>query len=173
MKRILFLGAMLALFGTLTVGCSKDDGPSGEVKDNYLKVKVDGVEKNFAVVSANWVQGGGSLSIYGMNDNKESVTIHVFSQTSRIPAGQYSLDDNSGYSITAIHNITNNGNQVNSTASRGTDAPEDSFNLKIDKIDNGSAQGSFSGVLIRVQGLTTLGSVAVTEGQFKVSIKEN
>lgn len=171
-KRILF-GAGIALFSALSFSCSKDDGPNGEVGNNYFSVKIDGKEKTFPIVEAAWVEGGNYLMISAMDNGKESVMISVMSDKTRVPAGTYTLQDNSGFSILAAHNTTKDEVQVNSTASRDTDAPEDSFNLKIDNINNNLVEGTFSGTLIRVQGLETLGSTKLTDGKFKTNIQPN
>lgn len=173
MKKKILLGAVLALFTMLNFSCSKDDNVSGEVENNYLKVKVDGVEKIFSNVSANWVEGGNYLMITAMDQGKESLMINVMSGTTRVPAGEYHLDGGSGFYLLVAHNTTNEGVQVNSTATDGTVAPEDSFNLKIDKINNDEVEGSFSGVLVRSQGLQTLSTLKLSEGEFKTSIKAN
>jgi len=173
MNRKILFGAGMVLLTTLFSGCAKDDDVSGEIKDNYLKVKIDGVEKSFPTVEAHWVEGGNYLTINAMDNGKESVTITVMNESTRVPAGQYSLDDASAYSIVSIHNRTSSSTQVNSAATRGTQSKDDSFNLKIDKIDNGSFQGTFSGTLIRVEGLNTLGKVTLTDGEFKSSIAPN
>src|SRR5690606_15062375 len=141
-------------------GCSKDDPATAEVSNNYLKVKVGDIEKNFSNVKARWVDGGNYLEVTGSNGGTEWVTITVLSETTRVPAGQYSLDDASEFDILSAHILTNDqGTQLNHAASRGTLASEDAFNLKINKIDNNQVEGTFSGVLVRVQGAQTLGTV--------------
>lgn len=173
MKRKILFGAVLAVFTLLNFGCSKDEGVSGELGNNYLKVKVDGVEKIFANVSANWVEGGNYLMIIAMDQGKESLMINVMSEATRVPAGEYHLDGGSGFKLLIAHNTTNESGQVNSTATDDTVAPEDSFDLKIDKINNNEVEGTFSGVLVRTQGLVTLATLKLTEGSFKTSIKPN
>lgn len=173
MKRTALLGASLAIFSLMNFSCSKDDGPSGEVKNNYLTVKIDGVDKTFAVAEARWTEGGNILSMTGTNQGKESIMISVLSETTRVPAGQYSLDDATAFTILSSHMLIKDGAQVNSSATRNTVTKDDSFNLKIDKIDNGSVEGSFSGVLARVQGLNTLGKVSLAGGKFKLAIQPN
>ncbi|WP_144036468.1 hypothetical protein [Sphingobacterium psychroaquaticum] len=173
MKRTLTLGLFLSLLTFLYTGCSKDDDANGEVQENYFKVKVDGTEKIFPIVEARWVDGGNYLSIYGMNSGKESVTVTVMSEKTRVPAGQYSLDDASGYTILSAHIVSSSNGQLNAAATRGTVSTDDAFDLKITKIDNGQVQGSFTGTLIRVEGLNTIGKVVLTDGQFKASIKPN
>jgi hypothetical protein len=173
MKNKIVSKMIALLFIVLATACSKDDKVNGGVKENYLKVKIDGREKNFPDVRARWIEAGNFLEITASENGSEWVTITVMSETTRVPAGQYSLDDGSAFTILSTHTIINNNAQLNHAATRGTAAREDAFSLKIDKIDNGSVEGSFSGVLVRVEGLTTLGTVTLTEGQFKAAIEPN
>jgi len=177
MKRNILLAATIGMFSLMSLGCSKDDGVSGEVGTEYLKVKIDGVEKNFAVVSAYWADGGNTLSMNGtIMDGKnpsEALMLSVISDDARVPAGQYSLDDATSFTILAAHMYVQGNAQINSGATRDTETKDDAFNLKIDKIDNAQVQGSFSGVLARTQGLNTLGKVTLTDGKFSLKIKPN
>jgi len=168
MNRKILLATMF-IIAILISSCSKKDEVIGEVKDHYLKVKIDGNEKSFATVKGRWVDGGNFLEITGNNSGNESIVITVMSDSRRISSGQYSLDDGSGFTILAAHSVMSS-HQLNHTATRGTLAPEDAFNLKVDRIDNTSTEGSFSGVLVRVAGVNTLGTVTLTEGSFKTSI---
>ena len=177
MKRNILLAATIGMFSLMSLGCSKDDDVSGEVGTEYLKVKVDGVEKNFSVVSAYWADGENTLSMNGttMDGNKpsEALMISVISDDTRVPAGQYSLDDATSFTILAAHMHMQGTGQVNSGATRDTETKDDAFNLKIDKIDNSHVQGSFSGVLAQTQGLNTLGKITLTDGKFSLKIKPN
>lgn len=169
-----FLTASLFLFFTvLFSGCSKSDDATGEVGTNYLKVKIDGKEKSFANVTARWVDGGNYLEINGTDSGNEWVTFTVMSESARVPAGEYSLDDASNFTIVSSYSIQKDNAQVNFAATRGTLAAEDAFFLKINKIDNSSVKGTFSAVLVRVEGLNTLGKVALTEGEFQAAVKPN
>lgn len=159
------------LFVFLISGCGKKDPVTGEVKTDYLKVKIDGREKSFTDVEARWVDGGNFLEINATDDGSEWLVITIMSETTRVPAGEYGLDDGSAFTILSAHSVVDNNGQLNHTATRGTLATEDTFNLKIDKIDNGSVEGEFSGVLVRVEGENTLGTVTLTEGKFKAAIK--
>lgn len=171
MNRKILLVTMF-LITLLISSCNKKDEVSGEVKDNYLKVTIDGNEKSFAIVKGRWVDGGNFLEITGNNSGNESIVITVMSDSQRVSSGQYSLDDGSGFTILAAHSVIGS-NQLNHTATRGTLAPEDAFNLKIDRIDNTLTEGSFSGVLVRVEGANTLGTVTLSKGSFKTSIDPN
>lgn len=174
MKRNIFFGAVMMILCSLFIGCSKDDETDGgKVSNNYLKVKIDGREKTFTSVQTRWVDGGNYLSIMATDNGKETVMINVLSETSRVPAGQYTLDDATKFTLLATHNITENNKQINATATRNTVAPEDAFTLKIDKINNTSVEGSFKGTLVMVQGLTTLDKMELTDGEFKTDIQPN
>lgn len=72
-------------------------------------------------------------SITSNNSGNESIVITMMSDSRRISSGQYSLDDGSGFTILAAHSVISS-NQLHHTATRGTLAPEDAFNLKIDRI---------------------------------------
>ncbi|MFZ4263326.1 hypothetical protein ACFRAE_14900 [Sphingobacterium sp. HJSM2_6] len=174
MSKITVYHLAIFAFSIIIMGCQKDSSNPGEdVNSNYLKVSVDGVEKNYPTVSAYWVEGGNYLSINAVDQNKESLAITVMSETSRVPIGQYSLQDNSGFTLLSMHSLFNAENQLHHTATRNTVAVEDDFQLKIDKITNSSAEGSFTGTLVRVEGLNTLGKIVLTGGKFKTTIKPN
>ncbi|MBE8714408.1 hypothetical protein [Sphingobacterium hungaricum] len=168
-----FSASLVLLLIVLFSGCSKTDEATGEVGTNYLKVKIDGKEKSFSDVSARWVDAGNFLEVSGTDSGNEWVTFTVMSESSRVPAGEYSLDDASNFTIVSIYSILKDNAQVNFAATRGTLAPEDAFVLKIDKIDNVSVKGSFSAALVRVEGLNTLGTVTLTEGEFQSAVKPN
>ncbi len=173
MSRITVFGLLAVLFLCLNAGCSKDEPATGEIKTNYLKVKIDGDEKSFSDVQARWIDGGNYLEITGNDGGQEWVTITVLSETTRVPAGKYMLDDGSAFTILSTHLVKKNNTQLNHTATRGTLAAEDAFTLDIDKIDNGLVEGSFSGKLVRVSGANTLSTVALADGKFKSAIKAN
>lgn len=168
-KRIIFACSVLSMFIT---GCKKDDA-TGTVDSTYFMVKIDGVEKNFASAEARWVDGGNYLEITGSNGGTEWMKLTVMSEATRVPGGQYTLDDLSGFDILAIYSLTKDNQQLNVTATRNTLAPEDALNLDIAKINNSAVEGSFSGALVRVEGSKTLQTVKVTNGEFKTSIKAN
>ena len=88
MSRITVFGLLAVLFLCLNVGCSKDEPATGEMKTNYLKVKIDGDEKSFSDVQARWIDGGNYLEITGNDGGQEWVTITVLSETTRVPAGR-------------------------------------------------------------------------------------
>lgn len=169
MKKIIF--ACTALVIILT-GCKKDEA-TGTVDSTYFTVKIDGVEKSFVSTDARWVDGGNYLEITGSNGGNEWMKLTVMSENTRVPMGQYSLDDHSGFDMLAIYSVTKDNQQLNLTATRNTFAPEDALNLNISKINNSTVEGSFSGSLVRVEGLKTLQTINVTNGKFKTTIKPN
>ncbi|MBD1431566.1 hypothetical protein H8B06_01910 [Sphingobacterium sp. DN00404] len=172
MTRKLLFGVFAALFGFFVCACSKDP-VADEIKTNYLQLKIDERVKTFSDVEGRWVDGGNFLEIIATDDGKEWFTFTVMSETTRVSAGNYTLDDESGFTILSTYSLVDDNGQLNYAGTRGTLAPEDAFSLRIDKIDNGSAEGSFTGVLVRVQGENTLGMVKITEGQFKTELKPN
>lgn len=166
---------MLAAAASLTLSsCSDDDDSNagGVAPNSYLTVDINGVEKSFSDVQGRWVDGGNFLEINATNNGTEWVSFTVMSETSRVPEGSYSLDDASPYTILSVY-TADGGTQMNYTATRNTLAPEDAFNLDIDDISNTSVEGTFSGVLVMVQGENTLGSVSLANGEFKTGIAPN
>lgn len=172
MKRFLLLFT-LSLLSTTFVGCSDDDDDDnnavGPVGTNYFTVTIDGVQKSFANVSSRWVDGGNYLEINATNDGNEWVSITVLNDTTRVPAGSYTLNDSSPFSILSIYSI----GQLNYTATKDTLAAEDAFTLNITDIDNGSVEGTFSGVLVIVQGENTLDMATLQNGSFRTAIAPN
>lgn len=173
MNRKIVFGALAMLFIVLQSACSKDDKTTGEVNNNFLQVKIDGKDKSFSNVIARWVDGGNYLEITGIDPGKESISISVLSDATRVPAGQYGLDDASQFKILSSYSLFNSNSQLNFAATRGTLAVEDAFTLNIEKLNNSATEGTFSGVLVRAEGNTTLGLVRLTEGKFKAAIKAN
>ncbi|WP_437918917.1 hypothetical protein [Sphingobacterium sp. LRF_L2] len=173
MNRKIKLGIGAFLLFSLLSSCGKKDTVSGDVKLNSLQVKINGKEKSFSNVQARWVDGGNYLEINSTDNGSEWVSITVLSETTRVSTGQYSLDDESLFTILGVYSLTNNQEQLNYTATRGTLAPEDAFSLKIDKINNTHVEGSFSAVAVRVEGATTLDAVTLTDGKFNVDIDAN
>lgn len=156
----------------LFTACSKDNA-TGEVTTNYLTVKIDGKEKNFSDVRGRWVDGGNFLEITASNSGDEWLTFTVMSNSTRVSAGQYSLDDASGFTLISTYSPDKNKPALNYAATRGTLALEDAFALDIKTINNSTVNGSFNGVLVRVEGATTLGQVTLTDGKFNTAIVPN
>ncbi|WP_143090431.1 hypothetical protein [Flavobacterium akiainvivens] len=174
MKRhFMFLTACILTL--VFTSCSDDDdngNAGGPVPTTFLTVTVDGVEKSFSNVQGRWVDGGNFLEINATNDGIEWVSFTVMSETTRVPAGNYTLDDGSAFTILALYTAGSGASQ-NYAATRGTLAPEDAFALQINQISNTNAEGTFSGVLASVEGETTLGTVTLTNGAFSTSIGPN
>lgn len=168
-KKIIFAFAALAIILT---GCKKD-GATGAVDSTYFTAKIDGVEKSFTSTDARWVDGGNYLEITGSNGGTEWIKLTIMSETTRVPSGQYTLDDLSGFNILAIYSLTRDNQQLNVAATRNTYAPEDALNLNLSKVNNSMVEGSFSGALVRVEGLKTLQTINLTDGKFKTTIKPN
>ena len=171
MKRI-FTASTIALLLFFT-SCSDDDKATGEVTTNHLTVKVDGVQKSFSDVRGRWVDGGNYLEITATNNGDEWLTFVVMSNSTRVPAGQYSLDDASGFSILSIYSPNKNNPDLNFTAVSGTTTSEDAYTLHINTINNSAVNGSFNGRLIINEGETILGTVTLTDGQFSTTILPN
>lgn len=171
-RKILLTGVVL--MGTLLLNsCSSDDAVGGPVTNDYLEVKVDGTTKTFANVKGRWVDGGAYLELNGNNNGTEWISITVLSETTRVPVGTYTLDDGTPYTILSTYGTAAGNSQQNYTATKGTAAPEDAFMLDIDKISTTATSGTFSGTLVTVEGLTTLGTVTLTDGKFSAAISPN
>ena len=160
---------------TMLVACRKKDHNIGGSQTGWgygMQVKVDGTVTHFSDVTARWIDGGNYLEITGTNDGTEWISITIMSETTRVPTGQYSLDDGSAFTILSVYSHTDGNARMNYTATRGTLAPEDAFVLHIDRI-NDEVEGSFSGSVVMVEGIRTLGIVTLEEGQFKAPIRPN
>lgn len=152
--------------------CGKDDTNTA-ITGGYLTVRVDDREKSFSDVQGRWVDGGNYLEITATNDGNEWLMITVLSESTRVPAGEYALDDGSPFTILSTYALIGNNSQTNYSATRGTLAEEDAFQLTIDKIDNGAVEGEFSGMLVIVEGEQTLGTLSLENGRFNTQIKPN
>jgi len=163
--------AFVALF--LLTACSKSvDDDLGE-STNFMKVTLGDKEEIYTDVSARWIEGGNSLEVRGTNDGSSWVAFTVMSDVSRVPAGSYTLDDSSPYTILALHNRTENDVQFNFAATRNTLSTLDKFELKIDNINDRAVEGTFSGTLIYVNGEVLVRSIAVKDGSFSTKIEAN
>ena len=170
MKRNVLLLAV-AFTSLLFTSCNDDDdsNASGAVDTSYFRVTVNGTEKNYSNVQGRWVDGGNFLEITATNTGEEWVTITVMNETARVPQGTYTLNDSSPFTILSIYSI----GELNYTATKNTLAAEDAFTLNITDIDNSEVEGTFSGVLVRVNGETTLGTATLQNGSFKTTIAPN
>lgn len=170
MKRNLLFMAV-ASAALLFSSCNDDDdnNAGGVVGNSYLNVTINGTQKSFSDVRGRWVDGGNFLEINATNTGEEWVSITVLNETTRVPAGTYTLNDGSPFTILSVYG----DGQLNYTATKNTLAVEDAFNLNISKIDNAEVEGTFSGVLVRVNGETTLGTTTLQNGSFKTSIAPN
>lgn len=173
MKRKFFLTGVLLMGNLLLNSCSNDDSVVGPVTDNYLEVKIDGTAKTFSNVKGRWVDGGAYLELTGNNNGTEWISITVLSETTRVPVGMYTLDDGTPYTILSTYGTVSGNSQQNFTATKGTAAPEDAFMLNIDNISSTATSGTFSATLVKVEGLTTLGTVTLTDGKFSAVISPN
>lgn len=173
MKRKFFLTGVLLIGNLLLSSCGNDDSVMEPVANNYLEVKVDGKAKTFSNVKARWVDGGSYLELTGNNNGNEWISITVLSETTRVPAGRYTLDDGTPYTILSTYGTASGNSQHNYTATKGTAAPEDAFMLDIDKISATTTSGTFSGMLVTVEGLTTLGTFTLTDDKFSAVISPN
>ena len=173
MKRKFFLTEVLLIGNLLLSSCGNDDSGVGPVTKNYLEVKVDGTAKTFSNVKGRWVDGGSYLELTGNNNGSEWISITILSESTRVPVGSYTLDDATPYTILSTYGTTSGNSQQNYTATKGTAAPEDAFTLNIDKISAIATSGTFSGTLVKVEGLTTLGTVTLTDGKFSAVISSN
>lgn len=173
MRRKTFLTAVVLTSAFLFNSCGNDDSVGGPVTNDYLEVKIDGTTKTFSNVKGRWVDGGAYLELTGNNNGTEWISITVLSETTRVPAGRYTLDDGTPYTILSAYGTASGNSQQNYTATRGTAAPEDAFMLDIDKISNTATSGTFSGTLVTVEGLNTLGTVTLTDGKFSAEISPN
>lgn len=167
-KKMILAISVFALFFS---GCKKDEA-TGTIDTTHMSVKIDGVEKKFSAVDARWVDGGNFLEITGSNGSMEWLTITVLSENSRVSSGRYSLDG-TGPNMLGTYSVTKDNQQLNVAATGGTHAPEDALNLEITNLNNSAAEGSFSGALVRVEGLKTLQVVSLVDGKFKTKIKPN
>lgn len=157
----------------LLTACSKSvDDDLGESM-NFMKVTLGDNEEIYTNVSARWIEGGNSLEVRGTNDGSSWVAFTVMSESSRVPAGTYALDDSSPYTIVALHNRTEHDVQFNFAATRNTLSTVDKFDLKIDKINDRVVEGTFSGKLIYVNGEVLVRSIAVKNGSFSTKIEAN
>lgn len=173
MKNILLSASAFLMILSLK-SCSNDDSAAAApVKNNYLEVKVNGNKKVFSNVKGRWVDGGNYLELTATDNGSEWLSITVLSDATRVPVGLYTLDDGTPYTILAAYSLIVANGQQNYTATKGTAAVEDAFVLDLNKISNSAAEGTFSGTVVSVEGLTTTGLVTLTDGTFNVSIDPN
>jgi len=160
--------AFLALF--LLTACSKSvDDDLGE-STNFMKLTLGDKEEVYTDVSARWIEGGNSLEVKGTSDGSSWVVFSVMSEGTRVSAGNYALDDNSPYTIVALHNRTENNIQLNFAATRNTLSTLDKFELKLDHINDRVVEGTFSGTLIYVHGQEVIRSIELKGGSFSTAI---
>ena len=162
---------MLMVLTTLTItSCSKKDDDATNDGSLHLNAKIGSKDRTFSDLRARWVDGGNYLEITGRVSSNEWITITVLNQTTRVPIGKYTLDDNTPFSLLTTYTLIENNTQKNYTASRATVWP-DLFNLEITKIDNNVVEGKFTGTLVIGSGLTTLETITVENGSFSVPFK--
>lgn len=164
---ILFI-LFLALAFTF-VGCKNDDDADGGSGNYFMKATVGGAEHNFSNdLRASWVEGKTFLNITGYHDNS-FITITLMNDSKRATAGQYTLDDASGFQILSIYSP--NGGQENYTASHGT-VWDDQFQINITDINDKTVKGSFSGdLVIGGGGATVAKRIKIENGTFNVPFK--
>lgn len=154
--------------------CKKKDKNTGggSVTGNELSVKINGSKKHFSDARARWIDGGNYLEITANNNGSEWISITIMSETTRVPEGQYGLDDGSAFTLLSTYSLINGSTQLNYAATRGTLAKEDAFTLHLNRI-NGSVEGTFSGVVVMVEGVNTVGMVTLEDGKFRTAILPN
>lgn len=162
---------VLLIISIFFSSCSNSVDDDLDDSMNFLKVKVGGVERTFTDVSARWIEGGNFLEIVASATGPESLSIVVQSEVSRVPIGEYALDDNSIYTIVSAYSSTENNIQQNFAATRGTVSAFDAFNLKINGLNERVVEGTFSGSLVSVSGLETLATLSLEEGAFYVNMR--
>jgi len=168
-----FLMILALFFTTLTISsCSKDDNETNNESGVHLKAKIGSKDHNFNNVKARWVEGKNYLEITGMTSNNEWLSITVLNETNRVPAGKYTLDDATPFSILSTYHFMEGNVQKNFTASRQT-VWNDAFELEITKQNNTYVEGKFSGTLVIGSGLTTLQTITVENGSFSSPISNN
>ncbi len=173
MKRnILFAGTVILML-VMFNACSKDDKVRGRIDNNYFEVEIDGNKRSFTDVSGRWIDGGNFLELTATNDGGEWISITVMSDETRVPAGVYELDDNKPFKMLSTYSLIGASAQKNYTATDNTIAIEDAFVLDLSKINNSEAEGTFSGTLVSVEGYTTISTVTLTNGKFKMAIDPN
>lgn len=57
MKR-LFLSPLICLFSLLILSCGKDDSIPSDEKGDFIKMKINGVERVLYSIKANWLPEG-------------------------------------------------------------------------------------------------------------------
>ncbi|WDF70199.1 hypothetical protein PQ465_07425 [Sphingobacterium oryzagri] len=166
-KFTLLIGVMVGIF---LFSCSKRVEDDMIDSGNFLKVTIDGEQHVYTDVQGRWVDGGNYLEITARQDAATWLRITVLSENGRVTTGDYTLDDASGFDILSLYTKPSNDAQLNYAATRATISLLDAFSLKIQAIGDRSVEGTFTGNLIRVQGLEVLGEVQLSDGSFVTSI---
>lgn len=164
---LVFLFALVAFtFASCSNGSDDDNAGGGS---GILKATINGKEVVYTNVRARWVDNSNYLEIIGKHDNT-NLMITILTDAQKVPAGSYSLDDNTPYSILAVHNeMLENNQQKNHTASRGT-TWNDEFSFKIDEISSSNIKGSFSGIMVVGQASQVLSTMTVENGSFNIPL---
>lgn len=162
---LVFLFAILAITLTSCSNGNDDDNSGGG--SGTLKATINGKEVVYTNVRARWVDNSNYLEILGKHDNT-NLMITILTDAAKVPAGSYSLDDNTPYSILAVHNeMLANNQQKNHTASRGT-TWNDQFAMKIDVISTSNVKGTFSGIMVVGEASQVLSTMTVENGSFNI-----
>ena len=71
MKTKLYLAPLICLFGLLILSCGKDDSIPSYEKGDFIKMKINGVERVLHSIKANWFPEGTKLEFGGIVSDNE------------------------------------------------------------------------------------------------------
>ncbi|MGV6946933.1 hypothetical protein [Sphingobacterium kyonggiense] len=171
MKTKLFLGSLICLFSLLIISCGKDDSTPSDEKGDFIKMKINGVDRVLYSTKANWSREGTQLEFTGIIGEDEFIEIKIGNTTTKLPAGEYNTDQESPFRIIAFYRVIRDNVKITYSAINQSDHKEDYFEIKIDKITNDHVEGTFSGTLIRHKDRVMLDKTTITNGKFSLTIE--
>ncbi|MRT15552.1 hypothetical protein F3C99_01105 [Vitellibacter sp. q18] len=153
MKKQLIIWSLIALFGLISIGCSKDDDNNGEAADGELIAKVDGaVFKATTHVSATFFNG--LFQITAIDDaTGETIIISVLNAHE----GTFDLGPDPYLYNDGVLKIPGGPNYSSDYEGGGGSITITSLNF-----ENGTASGTF-----HFKALSSFGTTDVTDGEFK------